>query len=316
VTRPQPLPAAFFSIVLGLSGIGQGWRVAAHLWGVPATIGEGVLLATVLVWAGLLLGYAVQTVMDPPRTVRELRDPVAGGTAALAGIATFLVAQAVVPYSHALAWALVLLGMAWHLPFVLWHTGLMWQGRREEADTTTTVYLPTVAGNLTAAGALGALGHPDWAWLLFGAAVLSWLALEPLVVRRLWHTPTPPGLRPLVGIQFSPAVVTAASLLLIAPDAPTPVLLMLLGYSLFQMAVEVRLVLWLGEVAFAWSYWAFSFGVVSATVTCLKLAGRGVPAAVHLALPVFVGANLFVGWLCLRSLGLVWTAGVARSSAR
>ncbi|MES2183183.1 MAG: dicarboxylate transporter/tellurite-resistance protein TehA [Pseudomonadota bacterium] len=309
MTRSQPIPAALFSIVLGLSGLGQGWRVAAHLWPVPALLGEAVLLCTVLVWAGLLLGYVAQAVAEPARTVRELRDPVAGGTAALVGVSTFLVAQAVVPYSHPLAWALVLLGMAWHLPFSLWHTAGMWQGGRAPADTTTTVYLPTVAANLTGAGALGALGQPDWAWLFFGAAVLSWLALEPLVVRRLWHTPTPPGLRPLIGIQFSPAVVTAAALLLIAPDAPTPVLLMLLGYSLFQMAVELRLWAWLGESAFAWSYWAFSFGVVSAAVTCLKLAGRGVPAAVHLAFPVFVGANLFVGWLCVRSLGLVVRRG-------
>ena len=299
-----PLPASRFSIVLGLSGLGQAWRVASHLWPLPALVGETVLACAVLVWACLLLAYGMQTLADPARTARELRHPVAGGTGALVGVATFLAAQAVAPYSHPVAWALVLAGMAWALPFAVWGTGLMWQGTRNDGDTTTAVYLPTVAANLTGAGALGALGRPDWAWLFFGVAVFSWLALETLVVRRLWVVVTPVPQRPLVGIQFSPAVVTAASLLLIEPDAPTPILLMLLGYSLFQMLVEIRMARWLGAGGFDWTWWAFSFGVVSAAVTCLKLAGRGVPVAQELAVPVFAGANLFIGWLCLRSLGL------------
>ena len=54
-------------------------------------------------------------------------------------------------------------------------------------DTAPTLYLPTVAGNFTSAAALGGLGHPDWGWLFLGAGIFSWLALESLIIQRLWH---------------------------------------------------------------------------------------------------------------------------------
>ena len=44
-------------MVLGLSGLGQAWRVAAQLWGLPAIVGESVLSLAGLVWMALLLSY-------------------------------------------------------------------------------------------------------------------------------------------------------------------------------------------------------------------------------------------------------------------
>ncbi len=310
MSRPSPVPASLFSVVLGLSGLGQAWRVAVRLWNAPPVVGELVLLCAALVWLGLLVGYVIHGIRQPRRTLDEFRHPVAGGTAALLGISTLLIGQALLLYSHPLAWGLILAGLIWQLLFSVWHTGTLWQGGRQATDSTPALYLPTVAGNFTAASALAALGHPEWAWLLFGAGLFSWLALEPLVIRRLWHgEPLAVEQRPSLGIQFAPPAVCAAALLVIAPDTAAPWLLMLLGYSFYQMLVGLRLKSWLGSQAFGYSWWAFSFGVVSATVACVKLAAAGVPAATTLALPVFIGANLFIGYLCVRSLGLVWSAG-------
>jgi tellurite resistance protein len=300
---PSSIPASLFSVVLGLSGLGQAWRVAIRLWRLPSLAAELILLLAGLVWFGLLVAYLVHTVRQPERARHEFRHPVAGSTPALLGISTLLISVAVLPYSRALAWALAIGGIGWHLAFSIWYTGTLWQGGRKTEDTAPTLYLPTVAANFTAAGALGALGHADWAWLFLGTGVFSWLALEPLVIQRLWHVePLPVAQRPSVGIQFAPPVVCAAALLTVAPDTAPQWLLMLLGYGLFQILVGLRLKSWLGHQPFGYSWWAFSFGVVSATVTCVKLAAANVPAALSLAPVVFVGANLFIGYLCLQSL--------------
>nr|WP_241024403.1 dicarboxylate transporter/tellurite-resistance protein TehA [Paraburkholderia sp. Ac-20340] len=292
-----------FSAVLGLSGLGQSWRVAHRLWHTPSIIGESILLLAALVWLGLLIGYVAQAMRDPARTIDEFNHPISGGTPALIGIATLLMCLAVLPWSRALAWTLTVTGLAWHLAFSVWHTAGLWQGGRQPRDAAPTLYLPTVAGNLAGAAALGSLGQPSWAWLFFGAGLFSWLALEPLVVRRLWHgEPLPAAQRTLLGIQFAPPVVCATALLIIAPDTPSPWLLMLLGYSFFQMLVGLRLRAWVTSHPFTHAWWAFSFGVVSATLTCVKLAAGGTPAAQTLALPVFGGANLLIGYLCVRSL--------------
>ena len=72
-----------------------------------------------------------------------------------------------------------------------------------------------------------------------------------------------------------------------------------------ELLLGLRRGSWLGAQPFAPSYWAYTFGVAAATVSGLKLAQGGVPAAQVLALPVFVGANAFIGYLALRTAGLL-----------
>ena len=298
----SPLPASFFGIVLGLSGLGQAWRVAVRLWGMPSVVGEAWLLLSVLVWAALIVAYAVQAIRFPEVVRREFVHPVQGSTPALLAVSTLLIVLAVLPYSRSLAWVLAGAGIAWHLVFSLWHTGALWQGGRDALDTAPTLYLPTVAGNFTSAAALGGLGHPDWGWLFLGAGIFSWLALESLIIQRLWHpNALPAAQRPLLGIQFAPPVVCAMAWLMLDPGASDRWLLMLWGYGLFQLLLGIRLGPWLGAQPFSPSYWAYTFGVAAATVCALKLALAGVVAAQILAPPIFVGANLFIGYLSLRT---------------
>lgn len=303
-----PLPASFFGMVLGFSGLGQAWRVAVSLWGMPREIGEGLLLLATLVWLALLAGYILQALRNPAVIRNEFQHPVQGSTPALLAVATLLISLAALPYSRPLAYLLAATGICWHLAFSLWHTGNLWQGGRDALDTAPTLYLPTVAGNFTSAAALGGLGHADWGWLFLGAGVFSWLALESLIIQRLWQPkalPTPQ--RPLLGIQFAPPVVCAMAWLLLSPGSTDHWLLMLWGYGLFQLLLGIRLGSWLGAQPFSPSYWAYTFGVAAATVTGLKLALAGIGAAQILAIPVFIGANLFIAYLALRTAHLFFT---------
>ena len=307
-TIPAPLPASFFGMVLGLSGLGQAWRVASKLWGVPDAIGEAVLLVAALVWLALLLTYLAQALRHPSVVANEFRHPVQGGTPALLAVSTLLIVLAVLPYSRDVACVLAALGIVWHLAFSLWHTGGLWKGGRDSLDTAPTLYLPTVAGNFTSAAALVALGHADWGWLFLGAGVFSWLAPESLIIQRLWQPKAmPTAQRPLLGIQVAPPVVCAMAWLILAPGSADHWLLMLWGYGLFQLLLGIRLGAWLGEQPFAPSYWAYTFGIAAATVCALKLAVAGVPAAQVLVIPVFIGANLFIGYLALRTTHLSMT---------
>ncbi len=302
------LPASFFGMVLGLSGLGQAWRLAGKLWGMPPLIGEAVLLLAGLVWAALFIAYLLQALRHPAAVRNEFLHPVQGSTPALLAISTLLVVLAVLPYSRIAAWSLTTLGIAGHLAFSLWHTGTLWKGGRDAHDTLPTLYLPTVAGNFTSAAALGGLGHADWGWLFLGAGFFSWLALESLIIQRLWQRNSVPVMqRPLLGIQFAPPVVCAMAWLMLAPDSSDHWLLMLWGYGLFQLLLGIRLGAWLGEQPFAPSYWAYTFGIASATVCGLKLALAGVPSAKVLAVPVFVGANGFIGYLALRTMQLFFS---------
>lgn len=283
-----------------------------RLWHLPPAVGETLLAIAGLVWAILILGYCWQAVRHLDAVKAEFRHAVQGGTPALLAISTLLVAMAVLPYSTTLAWGFALSGIAWHVGFSLWHTGTLWQGGRNVTDMAPTLYLPTVAGNFTSAAALGALGCPDWGWLFLGVGLFSWLALEPLVIHRLSHSAAlPAAQRPLIGIQFAPPAVCAMACLALSPGSADHWLLMLWGYGLFQLMLGVRLGSWLGAQRFAPAYWAYTFGVTAVTISGLKLAQSGVRSAQVLALPVFVGANLFIGYLVMRTIHLLVMRGIA-----
>ncbi len=272
-----------------------------------------MLLAAALVWSVLLVAYVTQAIRHPLVVRSEFLHPVHGSTPALLGISTLLMVLAALPYSFSLAWTLAVAGIGWHLAFSVWHTGVLWQGGRDALDTAPTLYLPTVAGNFTSAAALGGLGQPDWGWLFLGAGVFSWLALESLIIQRLWHVQAMPvAQRPLLGIQFAPPVVCAMAWQVLAPGSTDHWLLMMWGYGLFQLLLGIRLGPWLGAQPFAPSYWAYTFGIAAATVCGLKLALAGVAAAQVLSIPIFVGANLFIGYLSLRT---AWRGGQAACRA-
>ncbi|WP_410477641.1 SLAC1 family transporter [Nostoc sphaeroides] len=67
--------------------------------------------------------------------------------------------------------------------------------------------LPTVAGGFVSA-IVSALGYREWGALFFGVGMFSWLALESIIIYRLYlFEELPKPLRPTLGIQLAPPVV-------------------------------------------------------------------------------------------------------------
>ena len=56
MARPA-IAASYFAPVLGLAGLGQAWRTAVSLWGLPATVGETLVIVAAGVWIVLIIGY-------------------------------------------------------------------------------------------------------------------------------------------------------------------------------------------------------------------------------------------------------------------
>jgi tellurite resistance protein len=68
---------------------------------------------------------------------------------------------------------------------------------------------------------LRAFGHPDWGAPFFGVGVLSWLAIESKLLRRLYFAKElPPPVRPTLGIQLEPPAVGCGAYLSITFGPP------------------------------------------------------------------------------------------------
>lgn len=189
--------------------------MASSIWSLSPLIGLNILAVAAGVWATLLSRYVIHAKAKPREVVAELRHVATGPSGALPGITTMLIGLALLPHWRPGGIALALAGLAWQLPFSLWQAGGSLKNGRAVHETAPNIYLPTVAGNLTAGGVLGALGWTSWGWIFVGAGLFSWITLESIVAKALWTQDNLPlKRRALVGIHFAPpAVATMAWLL-------------------------------------------------------------------------------------------------------
>ncbi|MQT15108.1 dicarboxylate transporter/tellurite-resistance protein TehA [Rhizobiales bacterium Sp-1] len=305
--RLPAIPASFFGMVLGLSGLGVAWRAAHRVWGLPAAIGETLMALAALVWLAVSVLYVLKWVFRREAARQELDHPVQCCFVGLMGVATMLVGGAAQqPYSAAVALVLFALGAAFTLGFALWRTGGLWRGGRDHAHSTPVLYLPAVAGSYVVAAVAGGLGFTDWGQIAFGAGLFSWLAIESVLLHRLITLDSLPApMRPLLGIQLAPAPVGAVAYLSVTNGPPDVFAHAMIGYGLLQALIVIRLLPWLRQAPFAPSYWAYTFGVAALSVAPLRLLERGDGGAIGILAPIlFVGANLVVGLVAIGTLRL------------
>lgn len=304
-SRLPLVPAAFFGMVIGIAGLGNCWRAADAVWDVPRGIGEALNFIAIAVWIVLLGLYLAKWIWAREQAIAEAVHPVACCFIGLAGVATMLAALGLLPYVPTLAVIMYILGAAFTVLFAIWRTGSLWQGGRDITTTTAVLYLPSVAGSFVTATVASALGYPDWGQLAFGAGFFSWLAIESVLLNRLLNAPAlAEGLRTSLGIQLAPPAVGCVAYLSMTKGIPDVLVHAMLGYSILQALLLLRLLPWIMKQPFSGSYWAFTFGLTALATAPLRMISRGeIGAVADIAPYLFVIANLLVGAI---AVGTVW----------
>jgi tellurite resistance protein len=196
-------------------------------------------------------------------------------------------------------------GIAGQICISAWGVGGLWQGGREAEATTPVLYMPTVGGGFVSAIACGTFGHPETGLLFFGAGFLSMVVMESVILHRLMTHKLPVSLRATLGIHLAPPAVACVAYLSVTDGPPDRLAQMLFGYALLQALVMLRLVPWLREQPFSPAAWAYTFGVSALPLAALRFVERGQLGPIAtLALPLFISANLIIGWIAVRTFAL------------
>lgn len=296
-TRKLPqVPASWFGIVLGLAGLGISWRVAHHVWGLPAVVGESILGFAAIVWATLLGLFALKWIFFTRDAQAELRHAIQSTYISLIGIGTNLIAIGLYPYSQRGALVLFIPAALVSITHGIFFTSFAWGGDRHSDANSGSLYLPTVAGSFVTGTAAATLGYRGLAQLAFGAGMFSWLSIESVILHRLYaKNEMPPEQRPSLGIQFAPAAVAAVTYLSIQGGVPDLFSRALLGYAILQGLVVLRLIGWIMVSPLNVSYWAFTFGAASLSTASCRMVEHGEQGAVRLLAPIlFSAANLII----------------------
>lgn len=307
--RKLPIvPASFFGIVLGVGGLGNAWRAAHEVWRLPSLVGELLLATATLIWLCLLVLYAAKWIYARPAALAELSHPVQCCFVGLAGLTAMVIAAAVLRYSHPLAWLLFVLGFLYTIAFAVWLTGMLWEGGRDKTHTTAALYLPVVGGSFVAAAVVANLGYAEWGELAFGAGAFTWLAIDAVLLHRLYTAEAmPPMMRPTLGIQLAPPTVGALAYINVSHGPPDLFIHAMLAYGLMIAAVLLRLLPWIRAQPFSVSYWGFTFGVTALATAPLRLIEHGETGPLALLAPyLFVAGNLIILLMTLATLRLLW----------
>src|SRR5258708_5526856 len=303
-THRSPVPVSFFGIAVGSLALANAWRVAARIWPVPAIVADLLTFAALAVWIVVLLAYAHKWLHHRGEARAELKHRGQSSSAAPGRVSSRLAAIALLNYSRPIALVLFVVAAASQLALGMFLHGRFWQGGRKSELVTPAIYLPTVASSFVAGTASASFGWVHLGAVFFGAGVLSWLALESLILHRAAvHDPLPDALRPTLGIQLAPPVVGGVAYLSLTAGTPDLFAQVLLGYGLYQALLLLRLLPWVRQQPFTPSYWAFSFGVAALPTMAMRMVERGTSAPVEWVAPVlFVLANIAIGILAVGTL--------------
>jgi tellurite resistance protein len=295
--NPLPaIPAAFFGMPLGVIALGIAWRSAASIWPVPARVGDGMVVVGSGLWALLFVAYVAKWIWRRNDAEAEFEHAVQCCFVGLAGVVASLASIGLAPLLPRLAFGLFVLGTTWTLAFAVYRTGRLWMGNRKVEETTPVLYLPTVAGGFVTASAAMTFGYREPAQLAFGAGLLAWVAIESVIIHRLYTAPEmPAALRPALGIQLAPPAVAAVAYLNVGSGAPDLVAHGLIGYALLQALVLLRLWPWLRAAGATPAWWGFSFGAAALPTAAIKLVAKGDDGFVAMLAPwLFAAGNVVI----------------------
>jgi tellurite resistance protein len=306
-TTHSAVPASFFGIPLGFLALGIAWQAAARVWTLPHQIGAILVWVGSALWAYLFVLYIAKWLQQRTAAEAEFEHPVQCCFVGLAGVVASLASIGLAPYSSSLSLALFVLGGAWTIVFAVYRTGRLWMGGRKPETTTPILYLPTVAGSFVTASAATAQGYADWGQLLFGAGLFGWLAVESVLLHRLYTAEAmPPPLRPTLGIQLAPPAVAAVAYLNVGGGRPDLFAHALVGYALLQGLILLRLWPWIKAAGSTPAWWGFSFGAAALPTAAIKLVAQGDGGAVRLMAPaLFVAGNLVIAIIALMTIRLL-----------
>lgn len=303
--RWRKTPPAIFPPILGLFGLAMAWGRAPDAFGISGAVGQVLTGAVTLLFLFALGNYLAKLYARPGVVIEDLK--VLPGRAGLAAMtmALMLLAVAVLPWSEALARAVLAIGFAGHTVVMLLITRALLTGPAE-ARTVTPVFHLTFVGFIVSPFAALPLGWTEFAtavfWITLVAAVLIWIASAVQFARK--DVPAP--LRPLLAIHSAPASLLAIVALLLGHGA----LGVAIGiWALALVAALVARARWLLAAGFSPLWGAITFPLAAFASLMMVLGAAGYGGGFRLIGAVaLVAATGFIPYVVVK-VGQMWLKG-------
>lgn len=297
------VPVPLFAAVMGLAGLGLGWRRAGLDLGWPAAIGEGILLLAALAFAGTATLYLAKTIRYPKMVAAEFVHPVRSSFFAAITIGLMLLSVGLAPYAPKAGEILWLIASACHLIVAL-AVFRQWFANNIDIRHSNPAWFIPVVGNIVAPLGAATYGYLEIGWFFFSVGVVFWLVLFPIILNRIiFHDQLAARFMPTLVILVAPPSVSFLSYVGLHDGQIDGFARILFFVALFTAMLIGTLSNLLVRVPFALSWWAYTFPSAALALASVRYhAAVGGPVSLVLAYVLMVLATIIVFMVLVRTL--------------
>jgi tellurite resistance protein len=271
-SRLKNFPVAWFSVVMGLSGLSIAWNRAETVFDPGFCVSSILLGSTGLLFVLLAVLYAAKIVKYPTEVMAEIKHPVKLAFVPTFSISLLLLSIAYLPTAPVLSFWLWTIGSVLHLGLTLAILSSWIHHRQYEIGHLNPAWFIPVVGNILVpvAGMHHAL--PEISWFFFSFGLFFWPILTAIIFNRLiFHGSLPERLMPTLFIFIAPPAVGFISWFKLTGNVDA------FGRILYFVALFFTLLLlsqfnYFRRLKFFLSWWAYSFPLAAMTIATLIMA--------------------------------------------
>lgn len=293
-------PPAIFPPLMGLWGVGLGWRALAQGQGALAGLAEAFLGAVAALALFSTIAWLSKPARRPAALIEDLRPLPGRAGVAAAVLGVMLAGAALVPYAPGLASGMVLGAAVLLAALGVLVARLILTGPAEGRTVTPVMHLVFV-GYILAPLSLVPLGLTDLARGILLVTIPVAMAIWGLSLRQLVMRIPPAPLRPLLAIHLAPASLFAT---VAAALEMSGLAMIFAGLALAILATLLVSARWLLAAGITPMWGALTFPA-AACATALHAVFGGTAAGLTVsallllgasALTLFVALRVFQGW--------------------
>ena len=297
------IPTALFPIALGLAGLASAALIAAsRLNASPlSTLGMFLMVLAAGILAIDVLLYLVKLLRHRSEVAEDLSMANRANLLAPGLMAAMVIGGSL--DNGGLIWVTA---SVLHFILLMAFVGRWLTHDYAPSELNPTWFLPA-AGIMTSAMTWPGIGPVEFPLLTFGAGIMVWLMLLPLVFRRLVFEPAaPPELRPTLFIVAAPFGLAAGALLTLFPGLSWHAPFLLLSGGAFFIVLLILQFSFIRKAGITLSWWATTFPVATVAAGFFRLSDQSGPITLYLGIGLLVIACLTTSLALIATLRAAW----------
>jgi len=282
-------PASFFGMIMGLTGLSIAFINLAKVYESMSIVANISTIFTVVLTVILLLVYAYKMIRFPREVIAELKHPIKMNFVPAISISLLLLSIAFYALNfHELSKYVWMIGAVSQLSLTYW---VLYNWMHHDFFTpehSNPAWFIPIVGNIIVP--IAGIHHAplELNWFFFSVGLIFWIVVKSILVNRIiFHAPIQERLIPTLFIFIAPPAVGFISYLALNNHE-----LNQFGMVLYFFGLAMTLLMFVSvgkfvKMAFALSWWAFTFPLAAMAIASYQMASiSGADFYLYIALAI------------------------------